>query len=98
MSSKHISNTSKPSPSSSDNSLSQYDQDFALAMALKLRLARERKRKASEASTPSSEPSETKEEIIFDRSEILASVQKRHPGLTSKDLKIVEQEMAKIGF
>ena len=98
MSSKHISNTSKPSPSSSDNSLSQYDQDFAHAMALKLRLSREKKRKVSEASPPSSEPSETKEEMIFDRSEILAGVQQDHPGLTSEDLKIVEQEMAKMGF
>lgn len=98
MSSKHISSTSKPSPSSSDNSLSQYDQDFAHAMALKLRLSREKKLKASEASQPSSEPSETKEEMLFDRTEILASVQKSHPGLTSEDLKIVEQEMAKMGF
>jgi hypothetical protein len=81
-----------------DNSLSQYDQDFAHAMALKLRLSREKKRKVSEASPPSSEPSETKEEMIFDRSEILAGVQQDHPGLTSEDLKIVEQEMAKMGF
>lgn len=72
MSSKPTSNSSKPSPSASDNSLSQFDQDFAHAMALKLRLSREKKQKVSEASPPSSEPSETKEEMIFDRSEILA--------------------------
>ena len=50
-----------------DNTLSEYDQDFADAMALKLRLSREKKQKASEVSPPSSEPSETKEEMIFDR-------------------------------
>mgnify|MGYP000285756619 CR=1 FL=1 len=81
-----------------DNSLSQYDQDFAHAMALKLRLSREKKRKASEASTPSSEPSETKEEMLFDRSAIIAEIQQDHPGLNSEDLKIVEQEMAKMGY
>ena len=79
-------------------SLSEYDKQFAEAMALKLKLSREKKRKASEVSKPVSEPSETKEEVIFDRSEILASVQKRHPGLTSEDLKIMEQEMAKMGY
>jgi hypothetical protein len=67
-----------------DNSLSQYDQDFAHAMALKLRLSREKKRKVSEASPPKSEPSETKEEVVFDRSEIIASAQKRHPDLTKE--------------
>ena len=72
-----------------DNTLSEYDQDFAHAMALKLRLSREKKQKASEASPPSSEPSETKEEMLFDRTEILASTQKRHPGLTAEDPKIV---------
>ena len=81
-----------------DNTLSKYDQDFADAMALKLRLSREKKQKASEVSAPSSEPSVTKEEMIFDRSKIVASVQKRHPGLTSEDLKIMEQEMAKMGY
>ena len=67
-----------------DNTLSEYDQDFAHAMALKLRLSREKKQKASEVSPPVSEPSETKEEMIFDRSEIIASAQKRHPGLTKE--------------
>ena len=95
MSSKHISSTSKPSPSSSDNALSQYDQDFAHAMALKLRLSREKKLKASEASQPSSEPSETKEGMVFDRSEIIASAQKRHPGLTKET---AEQMMDELGF
>ena len=85
MSSKHISSTSKLSPSSSDNSLSQYDQDFAHAMALKLRLSREKKRKVSEVSPPKSEPSETKEEIIFDRSEIIAEIQQDHPDLTKEE-------------
>ena len=65
-----------------DNTLSEYDQDFAHAMALKLRLSREKKQKASEVSKPVSEPSEVKEEMIFDRSAIVTSVQKRHPGLT----------------
>ena len=81
-----------------DNTLSEYDQDFAHAMALKLRLSREKKQKASEVSKPVSEPSEVKEEMIFDRSAIVASVQKRHPGLTSEDLKIMEKEMAKMGY
>ena len=95
MSSKHISSTSKPSPSSSDNSLSQYDQDFAHAMALKLRLSREKKLKASEASQPSSEPSETKEEMVFDRSAIIAEIQQDHPGLTKET---AEQMMDELGF
>ena len=68
-----------------DNSLSQYDQDFAHAMALKLRLSREKKRKVSEASPPKSEPLETTEEIIFDRSEIIAEIQQDHPGLTKEE-------------
>ena len=67
-------------------------------MALKLKLSREKKRKASEASPPKSEPSETKEEMVFDKSAIIAEIQQDHPGLTSEDLKIVEQEMAKMGF
>ena len=78
-----------------DNTLSKYDQDFAHAMALKLRLSREKKQKASEASPPSSEPLETKEEMIFDRSEIIASAQKRHPGLTKET---AEQMMDELGF
>ena len=81
-----------------DNSLSQYDQDFAHAMALKLRLSREKKRKVAGASPPKGAPSETKEEMVFDRSAIIAEIQQDHPGLTSEDLKIVEQEMAKMGF
>ena len=95
MSSKHISNTSKPSPSSSDNSLSQYDQDFAHAMALKLRLSREKKRKVSEASPPKGAPSETKEEMVFDRSAIIAESMRRHPGLTKET---AEQMMDELGF
>jgi hypothetical protein len=67
-----------------DNTLSKYDQDFADAMALKLRLSREKKQKASEVSPPVSEPSETKEEVIFDRSEIIAKSMRRHPGLTKE--------------
>ena len=78
-----------------DNTLSKYDQDFAHAMALKLRLSREKKQKASEVSPPVSEPSETKEEMIFDRSEIIASAQKRHPGLTKET---AEQMMDELGF
>jgi len=78
-----------------DNTLSEYDQDFAHAMALKLRLSREKKQKASEVSPPVSEPSETKEEMIFDRSEIIASAQKRHPGLTKET---AEQMMDELGF
>lgn len=78
-----------------DNTLSEYDQDFADAMALKLRLSREKKQKASEVSPPVSEPSETKEEMIFDRSEIIASAQKRHPGLTKET---AEQMMDELGF
>ena len=78
-----------------DNTLSDYDQDFAHAMALKLRLSREKKQKALEVSPPSSEPSETKEEMIFDRSEIIASAQKRHPGLTKET---AEQMMDELGF
>ena len=78
-----------------DNTLSEYDQDFADAMALKLRLSREKKQKASDLSPPSSEPSETKEEMIFDRSEIIASAQKRHPGLTKET---AEQMMDELGF
>ena len=78
-----------------DNTLSEYDQDFAHAMALKLRLSREKKQKASDLSPPSSEPSETKEEMIFDRSEIIASAQKRHPGLTKET---AEQMMDELGF
>ena len=78
-----------------DNTFSEYDQDFAHAMALKLRLSREKKQKASEASPPSSEPLETKEEMIFDRSEIIASAQKRHPGLTKET---AEQMMDELGF
>ena len=53
---------------------------------------------ASELSLSASEPLETKEEMIFDCSEIVASVQKRHPAFTSEDLKIVEQEMVKMGY
>ncbi|MDC0912659.1 hypothetical protein OAQ47_01830 [Paracoccaceae bacterium] len=78
-----------------DNTLSEYDQDFADAMALKLRLSREKKQKASEVSKPVSEPSDTKEEMIFDRSEIIASAQKRHPGLTKET---AEQMMDELGF
>ena len=78
-----------------DNTLSEYDQDFAHAKALKLRLSREKKQKASEVSPPVSEPSETKEEMIFDRSEIIASAQKRHPGLTKET---AEQMMDELGF
>jgi hypothetical protein len=78
-----------------DNTLSDYDQDFAHAMALKLRLSREKKQKALEVSPLSSEPSETKEEMIFDRSEIIASAQKRHPGLTKET---AEQMMDELGF
>ena len=78
-----------------DNTLSKYDQDFAHAMALKLWLSREKKQKASEVSPPVSEPSETKEEMIFDRSEIIASAQKRHPGLTKET---AEQMMDELGF
>ena len=85
MSSKHISSTSKPSPSSSDNSLSQYDQDFAHAMALKLRLSREKKRKVAEASPAKGAPSETKEEMVFDRSAIITEIQQDHPGLTKEE-------------
>ena len=76
-------------------SLSEYDKQFAEAMALKLRLSREKKQKASEVSKPVSEPSETKEEMIFDRSEIIASAQKRHPGLTKET---AEQMMDELGF
>jgi hypothetical protein len=78
-----------------DNSLSQYDQDFAHAMALKLRLSREKKRKVAGASPPKGAPSETKEEMVFDRTEILASTQKRHPGLTKET---AEQMMDELGF
>ena len=78
-----------------NNSLSQYDQDFAHAMALKLRLSREKKPKVSEASPPKGAPSETKEEMVFDRSEIIASAQKRHPGLTKET---AEQMMDELGF
>ncbi len=78
-----------------DNTLSKYDQDFAHAMALKLRLNRGKKRKAWEVSKPVSEPSETKEEVIFDRSAIIAEVQQDNPGLTKET---AEQMMDELGF
>ena len=62
-----------------DNNISQYDQDFAHAKALKLRLSREKKQKASEVLSPVSEPSETKGEVIFDRSATIAKSMRRHP-------------------
>ena len=68
-----------------DNTLSKYDQDFADAMALKLRLSREKKQKASEVSKPVTEPSGTKEEVIFDRSATIAKSMRRHPGLTKEE-------------
>ena len=78
-----------------DNTLSEYDQDFAHAMALKLRLSREKKQKASEVLPPSSEPSETKEEVIFDRSATIAEIQQDHPALTKET---AEQMMDELGF
>ena len=73
-------------------------ENLARADALKLRLSREKKRNASELTKPVSEPSEPKEEVIFDRSAIIAKVQQDHPGLTSADLKIMEHEMVKMGY
>ena len=78
-----------------DISLSQYDQDFAHAMALKLRLSREKKRKVAEASPAKGASSETKEEMVFDRSAIIAEIQQDHPGLTKET---AEQMMDELGF